>query len=395
MTGNGNPSSPVERGLKKAGVEWTPSGYVFAGLGVSLFLVGMLRVDGVMAAMGLAAGILLILVRLLGARNLDGLELGYRGPRRVEVGKSFDVKLELTNSRRILDGFRLEFGLVLMGETQISGSLGWITAGAIATALRRVSLKTRGLRKEHAGWVESSFPLGLFKFRKLLLVEAEIGVLPASKVPGELRFGGFLLDGLPNGGSRQFGAIGEWQALREWRGGDSVKQIAWAASMRSGHAGGALLVRQDEPPGSQAEACVVVFHSFGADGNLIRPDRFEKALSLLSGVLGCLQGWGISTRLVADFREWESFEIRSKRQLAMIREELMHAVRAGWTEAHDLKEQMGGVGAGECMVVVSDVPEECWKAVVPQMVLKPVLVDIVKHEGFGVRGMRFRKGGAA
>ncbi len=393
MRENVSPSLPGKGGVGRVRVEWTARGFVFVGLGVGLFVVGMLRVDGVMAAMGLSAGILLVWVRWLGRRNVAGLELGYRGLRRVQAGKGFDAKVELWNRRGLLDGFRVEFGIRLMGERDVVGSVGWIPAGGVATAVERVRLKDRGLRKEQEGWVRSSFPLGLLGFRRELGVKSEVGVLPANRVPNELRVSGFLLDGMPFGGTRQYGGMGEWKGLREWRVGDGVKKVAWAASMRSGQADGRLVVREYEPPGSQVDVCVVVFHSLGGDKKMIRPDRFERALSLLSGVLGYLQGMGVEVRFVADFREWESVEVVNRRQVARVREELMLAKRAGWTEAHDLRGVLGGVGDGECLVVISDMPAETWRAHVPRMVLEPVIVDVVKHEAVRARSFRYERGG--
>jgi len=395
MGASGNPISPTDGEVKeeKVRVELTRSGMVFVGLGLALFGAGMLGVDGVLASMGLAAGILLVVARWLGGRNLRGLALGYRGPRRIEAGKGFEASVELLNKRKIFDGFWIEFGIRVMGEKEVSGRALWIAAMGSALVMRRISLKDRGMKTNHRGWVRSTFPFGLMSFRKVVSVTAETGVLPLSRTPDELRFSGFLLDGPPLGGSQQFGGIGEWKGLREWRGGDPVNRIAWAASARSGACGGGLLVRQDEPPGSQAEGCVVVFHSLGGDGNLIRPDRFEKALSLLSGTLGYLQVWGIPVRLMADFRNWEPLEIRTKQQLAKVREELMLAKRAGWTEVHDLLEALRGVGSNECLAVVSDMPANSWKTVIPSMPLLPVIVDIVKHDSAARRNFLTGTGG--
>jgi len=394
MAVSGNPISLTEK-EKSAGkvrVEWTRSGLVLAGIGGALFAVGMWRVDGVMASMGLAAGVLLAVVRWIGPNNLKGLDVGYRGPRRVEAGKGFEAKVELSNGRSFFDGFWIEFGVRLMEEKDVSGRVTWIGGGGSVSLVRRVSLKNRGLFCAQIGWVRSSFPLGLMSFHRSLKIEAETGVLPLIKVPEEIRFSGFLQDGPPLGGSGQLGGVGEWKGLVEWRGGDSVKKIAWSASLKSEMSGGGLLVRQHEPPGSQAEACVVVFHSYGGDGNLIRPDRFEKSLSLLSGVLGCLQGWGMPVRLFADFRNWEPLEIKNKRQLVGLREELILVERASWTEAHDLLEAFGGVDDGECLVVLSDMPARSWTALIPSMPLPPVIIDIEKYGRSPRRGFLTGKG---
>ena len=381
MAASGNPTSPAEEELARypIGVRWTPFGIVFGGLGCAFFLVGMWRVDGVMAAMGLAAGLLLFLVRWVGRNNLRDLSLSYLGPRRVEVAKGFEGKLALLSGKRLFDGFWLEFGMSFPEGKEISGRSRWIHSGGAAVVSRRLSLKRRGLSFEHSGWLRSTFPFGLMTFRSELPVSAEVGVVPISRVPAELGFSGFQLDGLPLGASRRFGETGEWKGMREWRSGDAVRKIAWAASLKSEASGGGLLVRQDEPPGSQAEFCAVVFHSYGGDGELIRPDRFEMAISLLCGVASCLQAAGIPIRVLADFREWQPLEVKSKRCLARLKEELMLVQRARWTEAHDITAVLGGIRAKECLVAISDMPAASWNGLVPNLALNPVLVDILKY----------------
>lgn len=364
---------------------------ILAGLGVSLFAVGMWRVDGVMASMGLAIAVLFAVVWIWGRMNLSPLGLCYDGPTRVDSGKGFSGKLTLANRGRFSDCFRIAFGVKLMGESEIRGKALWLGGGGSAGIDGRVVLNTRGLRMNHGGWVRSGFPLGLMNFSKRLTVTAEIGVLPRAVVPRELRLSGFLLDGAPLGSWRNAGGVGEWKGLRERRGGDSVRRTAWAASLRSEAAGGTMLVREDEPPGSQPECALVVFHSHGGDGNLIRPDRFEKALSLLCGVLGKFLECGMPARLLADFDGWEETELKTRRQLAGLRERLMVASRAPGTEAHDLVGALGNAGRQECVVVISDMPPAAWEGFVPECALDPVLPDITDYDGS--RKLIGRRGG--
>lgn len=382
MVASANPISSAEEGAAKVKirVEWTRFGVIFVGVGLAFFGVGMWRVDGVMAAMGLSAWILLGLVWWMGIRNLKGLSLVYRGPRRVEVAKGFDAKLELHCGARWLDGFWLDFGIGLMSEKEVRGRVLWLSSNSSAMVVRWVSLKNRGLRREQKGWIRSSFPLGLLEFRTVMRVPAEIGVVPFGRVPRELGSSGFLLEGVPLGGSKQFGGMGEWKGLREWRSGDTVRKIAWAASMRSQAAGGGLLVMQEEPPGSKAETCVIVFHSYGTDRNLIRPDRFERAVSLLCGAVGNLLASGIPVRVLADFWEWKPREVNSRRGLALLKEGLMLAKRAEWTEAHNLLEVFAQVKSQECLIIISDMPMSSWEVLVPASALDPVVVDIVAYE---------------
>lgn len=360
--------------------EMTPRGVILAALGVALFVVGIWRIDGVMASLGLAAMGVLVVARVAGGINLRGLEIHCRADRRVQARRSFPAKVSLLNRRSGLDVFRVEFGISLLGEAEVSGWASWVGCGGVAETERVVVLKKRGFSEAQRAWVKSAFPLGLFDYCRVVEVGVEIGVFPEAVVPRELALSGFLLDGSPLGGSKVAGAIGEWKGLREWRGGDAVKRIAWAASARSKAAGRAVLVREDEPPGSHAEGFLVIFHSYGGDGELIRPDRFEKGLMLLNGTLGVLQGLGMPVRWVADFDGWKEHELRSKRQLAVAREVLMKADRAAWTEAHDLGAAFAKAADRECVVVISDMPGGVWRAVLPEAALTPVTVDASQYE---------------
>lgn len=377
-----NPISSIEGDGEpgRVRISSTRRGLILAGLGVSLFVVGMWRVDGVMASMGVAVAALFAIAWLIGWLNLRGLSMHYRGPRRVEAGKGFPGKLSLANDGRAMDGFSIEFRVNLMGERELSGRSPWLGCGGTAEIADRVVLAKRGFAGSHRGRIRSGFPLGLMSFAREVPVVAEIGVLPKPIIPRELYLGGYLLDGSPFGASRHFGGIGEWKGLRERRSGDGLRRIAWAASLRSEAAGGAMLVREDEPPGTQAEACMVVFHSYGGDGNLIRPDRFEKALSLLFGALGALSGRGMPVRFTADFNGWRGIEIRTGRQLAVARESIMFAERSPGTEAHDLMAALAIVGEHECVVVVSDMPRAAWDAFVPAFPIPPVLVDVSTYD---------------
>lgn len=344
--------------------------------------------DGVMAAMGLAVGVLFVVTWVLGRMNLAHLSLHYRGPRRVEAGKGFRSKLVLVNGERALDGFWIEFRMSMLGERNFTAKSPWVSGRGTAAVEDRPVLKKRGLARIHAGRLHSGFPLGLMVFTRAVKVAAEIGVLPAPVIPRDLYPGGFLLDGAPSGGARHFGGGGEWKGLRERRGGDGLRRIAWAASLRSEAAGGVMLVREDEPPGSQAEGCLVVFHSYGGDGNLIRPDRFEKAISLMYGTLLALVERGMPVRWIADFDGWKENEVRTRRQLAESRERLMLAVRARGTEAHNFISAVGRADVRECVVVVSDMPRDSWDGFVPALSIPPVLVDVTAYEPSRRKGGR-------
>jgi hypothetical protein len=123
-----------------------------------------------------------------------------------------------------------------------------------------------------------------------------------------------------------------------------------------------MMVCESEPPGFRPVKCAVLFHSFGADGGLIRPDRFEKALSLAAGTLRHLHSQGIPARWIADFNDWKPQSAGARTQVAACLENMARAVRAAGTEAHDLQAALAEIGEDEMRIVISDLPTQAWRA---------------------------------
>ncbi|MEP4809640.1 MAG: hypothetical protein ABJ118_13720, partial [Luteolibacter sp.] len=166
--------SPTEGdGLKRLQAVMTPRGVILAALGVALFVVGIWRIDGVMASLGLAAAGMLVVARLAGGMNLNGLDMHCRADRRVQAGRAFPARVSLSNRRSGLDAFRVEFGISLLGEADVLGKTSWLGCGGVAEMEREVVLNKRGFAERQKGWVRSGFPLGLFDFRKGLEVGVE------------------------------------------------------------------------------------------------------------------------------------------------------------------------------------------------------------------------------
>ncbi len=86
-----------------------------------------------------------------GVYNLKGLTLVFRGPRRVEVAKGFEAKLELHCGARLLDGFWSDFRISLMNKKEICGRILWLGSNSSAMIVRWVSLKHRGIKQKQVG----------------------------------------------------------------------------------------------------------------------------------------------------------------------------------------------------------------------------------------------------
>lgn len=341
-----------------------PRGAVLGGAGVAMLAAGLWRVDGALAALGLAAWCLLAGAWFLARRNTAGLELSLQAPEKTQAGTVFPLILGLSNPRSWLDAFSVRIELELAGQTRCGGVAAWVPAGSAADLELRESIAARAWVERHRARLASDFPLGLFEAERVMEIRHPLCVLPNPQVPQGLSFRGGLID-TPQTESAVAGeAPGEPHGLRPWRPGDAARRIVWPATLRSLARGAGVLVRQTDPPGFRPLRCAVVFHSFGVDGGLIRPDRFEKALSLAAGTLRHLQAQGMEARFIADFDGWRSRPVRTRCQLASCLEVLARARRAPDSEAHDLRAALDGIGEDEGLVVLSDMPAASWRSVV-------------------------------
>jgi len=365
----------------------TPTRRAALLFGVSLVLLaaGMLRIDSAMASLGAAGFLLLALSWLLGRANLAKLDLDLDTPSRVFACAVFPMRLTLRNRRVWLDAFSVDIALDLPGATTAASLARWTPAGSAADVSLRCSVPVRGRARTHHARLTSAFPLGLFRFRRALLATAPMLVFPRPLTPIELLAAGVLLDAAPLEGASPGDAPGEPRGLRAYRAGDPPKRIHWAATLRSRACGRAPVARENDPPGFHPRHAQIVFHSFGADGELIRPDRFERALSLAAGTLRHLHALGIPATFTADFNHWRDLPARSRAQLSDCLETIADARRAPDTEIHDLQAVLARVHRSRTLILLSDMPADTWERHIPPRSLAPMTIDIRHHAGRGKR----------
>lgn len=359
------------------------------GGAVALSAAGLLRVDGVLMALGGAAAVLLLLSWVLGWMNLRRLRVGIEMPKVAEAGIPMRMRVAVENGRRMLDGFGLGLEIKTPGGLKCECQVPWVPAGSGADVELREVLPGRGHGEViHVG-LSSRFPLGWFRFSALEEVHHSLLVLPRALMPRELVAVGSALEAEPRRTAAISEAMGEPRGLREYRAGDPAKVIAWPASVRSQARGGGLMVRELDPPGFYPRKAVIVFHSFATDGALIRPDRFERAISLLWGAMRHFQASGVPTVLMADFEEWVPRRVATRKQLGQAGEMLAKARRSGGTEEHELLGRLEELGGDEALIVISDMPAAHWRDYLGKRT-RLVLVDIVSYE----RKQRERRGRA-
>ena len=342
-------------------------GAVLGGAGVILLSVGIWRIDGVMAALGLAGCCLVAVAWSLGRLNLRDLDVSLDGPASVPTGVIFGAILSLRNQRGFWDAFGIELELELPGKARVGGLARWVAARAATDLELRVAVPIRAYATTHPVRLFSEFPLGLFEFRRVLPLAHSLVVFPRPIVPPGLRAMGVLMDASPVDGASAGEAAGEPRGLRPWQPGDSPRRIDWRTSIRSWARGAGMIVREADPPGFHPRRCVVIFHSYGADGSLIRPDRFEQALSLAAGTLRHLHNLGIPVRLLADFDGWIDHPAATRAQLASCQTVLAKAIRAKGTEAHDLQAAASHAHDDEVVIAFSDMPLSAWRWAMPKL----------------------------
>jgi uncharacterized protein (DUF58 family) len=341
-------------------------GALLGGLALALFVAGLWRVDGVLAALGVAIGGLLALSWILARLNPAGLDVALQAPEKVRAGVFFPLVLTVLNRRRWLDGFSLGIEVDLAGKTRIAGRAAWVSAGSAADLELRVSVPERAWTEVQQVRVVSDFPFGIFRAERTLELAHPLCVYPRPIVPGDWAFPGGRMDA-PHADLVTAGdAAGEIRGLRPWRAGDSPRRILWPATLRSMARGAGMVVRECDPPGFRPARCAVVFHSYGASGGLIRPDRFEKALSLAVGTLQRLHAQGLKARWIADFHGWKSEPAATRAQLTACMEIMARAERAAGTEAHDLQAALAEIGNDEGLIVISDMPVSSWRGALPK-----------------------------
>jgi uncharacterized protein (DUF58 family) len=346
---------------------------------IALLLAGLVRVDGAMAALG-AGGLLVAGISALAARwNLQALEVALSGPHAAAAGQPLRFRVTLRNPRRGLDAFGVQLRMKMPGGGEASTHALWIAGSSAADAELRVVPGQRGDHEIPGVALVSDFPLGLFRANRLCPCPHRLLVFPRPLVPAELLTRGAWVDDTPRSAVAAGEAQGEPRGLRPYRAGDPARTISWPATLRSRARGGGLVVRELDPPGFHPREAVLLFHSFGSDRALIRPDRFERALALAWGALKHFQGLGIPVRLMADFDGWNSRPAGKRRQLGACGELLARARRANGTEAHELQGMLSSLDESTGVLIVSDMPLASWKSSLARSGAH-VMVDITRYE---------------
>lgn len=351
-------------------VSFRPAGVGVLTLALFLLLLGVTKVNGACMAVGLAVGLVFWVVYWLARRNLVGLEVGMEPVGGVCAGVLAGLRLRIAAEQRIADGVDVHVSVRVAGQREVVMEVASVAAGGVEEAEVQVVLPTRGRFGEHPARLRSAFPFGWFEVERWSVVRAPVEVRPRVLSLRQLGDGG---DGLELRGALDavmgnLDAGGDWRGLRCWRAGDSMKKIAWPATLRQPPRGVGMewLVREEDPPRPEWGGCLVVFHSWGDRGGLIRMDRFERALSMLLGAVMAVRRMGMRCRWSADFTAWSVAGVDRVGEWNELVSTLVGCERQAGTTWDGVAKAINRASERELVLVISDVPLELWQERLPR-----------------------------
>jgi uncharacterized protein (DUF58 family) len=239
-------------------------------------------------AFGIAVAGLLI-SGIVSGSSLMGLELARTGVSEAPAGQTQVIRYVVLNHGRVFPAMALnieELDAAPRGKGDAAvtsfpvGCCELVaprsTAEAIASS--RALRRGRGTLRRVRVW--TTYPFGLTRKSVTFERAAETIVLPhAPRVRAEAIRRLISADQRGVSTSAARGISDEFWALREYRPGDPMRQIAWKASARTGQ----LVVRQ-----TTALSPVRLWIEVGPH----EADRMERAISLAAGVISCAAGLG-------------------------------------------------------------------------------------------------------
>jgi uncharacterized protein (DUF58 family) len=356
--------------------ELSQRGVLLLAAGVLAFVIGLAGTDGVLAALGLLALLLLPLSGWMARRNLRGLSLRMQAASRTYAGQGFPARFLLEREAGNGGARIVSARIDLPGRARHVCHFGSATVNGEMCCDEVLDLPQRGHSPQLSYVLESEFPFGIWKASAPGVIPHALSVYPRPLVSRKLSIPGLWRDATAMAGTT-FGAMaGDLRGLRPWRAGDSLKRVHHAASARAFARGAGLVVAEQDPPGFFPRHVTVMFHSYAGDRAIIRPEMFERALGYLCGTLRTLWQQSIPTTLMADFDGWLEYPCRNRLDLTEILERLARVRRCAGTELHEFLQAQRSVHAESSLIVLSDLPVADWRAAVIKRALPAQLLPV-------------------
>ncbi len=263
--------------------------------GLAMLAAGVFRYDGTLIWLGLAALGAVGVARWWAPRNLAGLAVSRRRPARVFAGEPFVFSLTVTRPVRAgwalpRTGCGVEIRDPWLPRRGAGLSLGTgLVAGETAAGERRSRLVRRGRDGRTTFELRSRFPMGIFLTAarghlhdETLARDGGVLVYPQPLLPEALRRD-LEMAWLDRRHSQGFEIEpgDEFRGIRAYRSSDPVKAVHWPATARAG----SLMVREWDPPAPRPQRYGMILHTLERGGRLLRPDRWETALRVATGLI--------------------------------------------------------------------------------------------------------------
>lgn len=340
-----------------------PSGWLWlCFLCILPIVVGVLIRDFNALMIGFLGFCILIGAYFCGKTNLKKLEMSLEHSSLIFSGKSIDLTIIARNHKKLFSSRWVTVEIVFNQDSRVTEVIDLISEKSEIKVMKRFSFKKRGGVMSNSLKLSSRFPFYFFAFDAYDTIYSAATILPRKIKPVELEAFGDKLEG-DSLSEVSFGERGgEFRGIRSWRPGDTVKSIHWQSSSKSLSQGRGLRVKEYDPPGHSAQLVTVIFHSFAIRGEVYRTDRFERAISLLTGTLDYLFTRNIITELNADFLGWNPLTMKNRADYIKILTILSEVKRAPEIFNEQLQAKLNlSAESADQVIVVSDVDPDSYK----------------------------------
>lgn len=295
----------------------------------------------------------LILSVVYALLNMRGITVKCDAPRAVHRGDPLTLQVQVENRRWVLPSC----ALLLCSATRPEQPIGYLlkvpARRVAATSVREVMTK-RGVYPLPIPAIESSFPFGLLKRRRMFRTDQEIVVYP--------RVSPVRTNAVDQSQGAQFASQNptadgdEFYGLREYVVGDDLRRIAWRASARLG----TWVIR--EMAQDNARYVIFALDTRRADIEAF-DDRFEEAVELVAslGISLLHRRYDVSVETPEAFLEGGNGTSHERRMLDMLAR-VSPCGREGHEDFDHIARRLSGQRAA--LILVSPDPAR-WGARVP------------------------------
>ncbi|RQO63511.1 DUF58 domain-containing protein [Paucibacter sp. KBW04] len=192
--------------------------------------------------------------------NLRGLSLDLKAPEPGFAGQDLQLELRLHNPGAARYGIGLRAQRGTPGFESLSDEIAWTDVPALGHAVLHLRLPAGARGHKHLPSLQiiSRFPLGLFRAWSVWRPAAQVWVYPQPETPAppfSVNHGGEGDEAQPQNPAAPLGSQAQGQdfeGVRPYRRGDSLRQVLWKKAALSMEQGTPLWVRETQAPAQHA-----------------------------------------------------------------------------------------------------------------------------------------------